>query len=186
MICPALVKFPLFRIVGFARRQPCFILTHQKNENFPACRVAEFSQSKFFVRQGKSTGNTDCIREHFDAELRQICLCKPYHVPLANAEIFELSLLEKTSFYFLMKRRFSVTPIAENRLFYLISCSRLSNSDVLKNSPNVISKPSHNFLSVTSEISLRRLSIILYTVDGVTPDIVASLLSLISLFLHNS
>ena len=58
-ICPALVKFPPFRIVGLARRQPCFPLTHRKNENFPMCRVAEFPQSKFFVRQGKSADNPD-------------------------------------------------------------------------------------------------------------------------------
>ena len=34
------------------------------------------------------------------------------------------------------------------RFFYLISCSNASNSGVLKNSPRVISKPSHNFLIV--------------------------------------
>ena len=33
---------------------------------------------------------------------------------------------------------------------YLISCSKLSNAGVLKNSPKVISKPSHNFLIVTA------------------------------------
>ena len=32
---------------------------------------------------------------------------------------------------------------------YLISCSKASNSGVLKNSPRVISKASHNFLIVT-------------------------------------
>ena len=32
---------------------------------------------------------------------------------------------------------------------HLISCSNASNSGVEKNSPNVISKPSHNFLIVT-------------------------------------
>ncbi len=47
-ICPALVKFPPFWIVGLARRQPCCTLTHQKNENFPMRRVAEFPQSRFF------------------------------------------------------------------------------------------------------------------------------------------
>ena len=58
-ICPALVKLSPFRIVGLARRQPCCTLTHQKNEIFPACRVEEFPQSKFFVRQGKSADNPD-------------------------------------------------------------------------------------------------------------------------------
>ena len=58
-ICPALVKLSPFRIVGLARRQPCCTLTHQKNEIFPACRVAEFPQSKFFVRQGKSADHPD-------------------------------------------------------------------------------------------------------------------------------
>ena len=33
---------------------------------------------------------------------------------------------------------------------YSISCSSASNSGVLKNSPKVISKPSHNFLIVTA------------------------------------
>ena len=58
-ICPALVKLSPFRIVGLARRQPCCTLTHQKNEIFPACRVEEFPQSKFFVRQGKSADHPD-------------------------------------------------------------------------------------------------------------------------------
>ena len=46
-------------------------------------------------------------------------------------------------------------------------------------------KPSHNFLTVITDKSLRVLSIILYTVDGVTPDKVANSLYLIFLSLHN-
>ena len=33
----------------------------------------------------------------------------------------------------------------ENEVLYLISCSRVSNSGVLRDSPNVISRPSHSF-----------------------------------------
>ena len=73
-ICPVLVKFPLFRLVVFARRQPCFILAHQKIKNFPSHRVGELRQCKFFVGQGKSAGNPFRINEHFDTVRREICL----------------------------------------------------------------------------------------------------------------
>lgn len=57
---------------------------------------------------------------------------------------------------------------------YLISCSKASNSGVLKNSPKVISKPSHSFLIVMVPgfwlFSFR----ILYTVDGEMPDMLAN------------
>ena len=69
---------------------------------------------------------------------------------------------------------------------YLISCSRLSNSAVEKKSPSVMSSPSHNFLIVMIDKSLRLLSIILYTVDGVTPDRVASSFALMPLALQTS
>ena len=44
---------------------------------------------------------------------------------------------------------------------YLISCSKLSNTSALKNSPSVISKPSHSFLIVLMLNSFRLLSNIL-------------------------
>lgn len=69
---------------------------------------------------------------------------------------------------------------------YSISCSNESKEGVEKNSPSVISRPSQNFLIVTIEISLRFLSIILYAVEGVTPERVASSFVLIPLSLHNS
>ena len=53
---------------------------------------------------------------------------------------------------------------------YLISCSNLSNSSAVKNSDKETSRPSQNFLMVTMEMSLRVGSIMLYAVDGVTPE----------------
>ena len=53
---------------------------------------------------------------------------------------------------------------------HLISCSNISNSSVEKNSPSVISKPSQNFLIVRIEMSLRLEYIMLYAVDGITPE----------------
>ena len=44
---------------------------------------------------------------------------------------------------------------------YFISCSSESKSTVAKNSPNVISNPSQNFLIVTIETSRREESIML-------------------------
>ena len=52
---------------------------------------------------------------------------------------------------------------------YFISCSKLSNSALVKNSPNVISKPSQIFLIVVIRTSFLVESIKLYTVDGVSP-----------------
>lgn len=63
--------------------------------------------------------------------------------------------------------------------FYMISCSNESNRGVEKNSPNVMSIPSHSFLMVMMDTSRRRLSRRLYTVEGVTPDRLASSLGLI-------
>lgn len=57
-----------------------------------------------------------------------------------------------------------------NSCFYFISCSRESNSGQEKNSPRVMSSPSQNFFTVINEISRRVLSIMLYAVDGVTPE----------------
>ena len=58
-ICPALVKFPPFRIVGLARRQPCCTLTHQKTKIFLCAGSQSFHRANFFVRQGKSADNPD-------------------------------------------------------------------------------------------------------------------------------
>ena len=52
---------------------------------------------------------------------------------------------------------------------YCISCSNPSNTGALKNSPNVISRPSQSFFTRLTETSLRRGSSILYTLEGVTP-----------------
>ena len=71
-------------------------------------------------------------------------------------------------------------------LAHTISCSNESNSTVEKNSPKLISNPSQNFLIVTIEISLRLGSIMLYAVEGVTPERYANSLIFISLSLHNS
>ena len=57
---------------------------------------------------------------------------------------------------------------------YLISCSSMSNVDVLKNSPSVTPSPSQSFLIVTMVMSFLLSSSMLYTVDGVTPAKVAS------------
>ena len=55
-----------------------------------------------------------------------------------------------------------------------------------KNSANVISNPSHNFLMVMMDTSRRRSSSKLYTVDGVTPERFANSLGLIFLSRHKS
>lgn len=55
-----------------------------------------------------------------------------------------------------------------------ISCSSSSNSGEEKNSPSDIFRPSQSFLIVVIDISLLRASTILYTVDGVKPEHVAS------------
>lgn len=63
---------------------------------------------------------------------------------------------------------------AIEEISYSISCSKVSNSGVPKNSPNVISKPSHSFLIVMAPgfwlFSFR----ILYTVEGETPEMFAN------------
>lgn len=49
-----------------------------------------------------------------------------------------------------MKNRGAISCYADMlHDFYIISCSKSSNSGVLKNAPSEISKPSHNFLMVT-------------------------------------
>lgn len=63
-----------------------------------------------------------------------------------------------------------------------ISCSKESNSGAEKNSPKDISKPSQSFFIVIIETSLRRSSIKLYAVEGVTPARFASSLILIPRF----
>jgi len=94
-MCPVIVKFPPFRIVLLARRQPCCELTHRKTENFPADRVVEFKKSKFLVRKGKSAVNTLCIHEHFNALWRKICLFKPLGLnpPMLNSMILHFVLI---------------------------------------------------------------------------------------------
>ena len=49
----------------------------------------------------------------------------------------------------------------------------------MKNSPKVILRPSHNILIVVIEILFLLESSILYTVEGVTPDMLASSLVVI-------
>ena len=61
---------------------------------------------------------------------------------------------------------------------YRISCSKSSNSGVLKNSPKVISRPSQSFFTRLTETSRRLGSSILYTLDGVMPARLASSLGL--------
>ncbi len=77
-------------------------------------------------------------------------------------------------------------PTRNAKYNYLISCSKLSNSSVEKKSPKVIPKPSQNFLIVLMEISRLFSSIMLYAVDGVTPEIFANSFILIFLWSHNS
>lgn len=67
---------------------------------------------------------------------------------------------------------------------YLISCSSVLKISSSKNSVIVISKPSHNFLSVITDKSFLLESIILYTVEGVTPARVASSLYVIFISLQ--
>jgi len=64
----------------------------------------------------------------------------------------------------------------------LISCSNSSNTGALKNSPGLMSSPSHSFLIRLIVTSLRRPSSMLYTVVGVTPDRLANSLGLIFLY----
>ena len=52
-ICLFIVKFPLFRLVSLARRQPCCAFTHQKSKNFPNIEVGEFKKRKFFRKTRK-------------------------------------------------------------------------------------------------------------------------------------
>ena len=64
-------------------------------------------------------------------------------------------------------------------LFYWISCSRSANSSPEKNSAREISRPSQSILTVTIDTSRRRASIMLYTVEGVTPALTANSLYVI-------
>ena len=70
-------------------------------------------------------------------------------------------------------------------LFYCNSCSSSSKMGALKNSVMVMFSPSQSFLTVITDKSLRVSSIMLYTVDGVTPDMVANSLYLMFRSLHN-
>ena len=89
-MCPALAKIPPFWIVGLARRQPCCTLTHRKDKIFSLCRVAKFPQSKFFRKTRKKRRESWRIHEHFYAVWQEICLWKPYGVPLPNAYAYLL------------------------------------------------------------------------------------------------
>lgn len=69
-------------------------------------------------------------------------------------------------------------------IIYFISCSRLSNSGEEKNSPKVMSSPSHSILIVLI-VGLRlRPYKILFSDEGDKPEMVASLLSEIFLSPH--
>ena len=63
-----------------------------------------------------------------------------------------------------------------DRPVHRISCSSLSNSFVLKNSPSVISKPSQSFLIVTIPGFLLSPLMIFFSVDGGTADNLANAL----------
>ncbi len=52
-ICLFIVKFPLFRLVSLARRQPCCAFTHQKIKNFRELEVGEFKKREFFCKTRK-------------------------------------------------------------------------------------------------------------------------------------
>ena len=80
-----LLNFRTTVFSGFTRRQPCFTLQKQLNENFPAHRVVELKKSKFFARNGTSAVNSISINEHFNALLRKICLFEPHGVRLPYA-----------------------------------------------------------------------------------------------------
>lgn len=69
--------------------------------------------------------------------------------------------------------------------FYCNSCSNCSKMGALKNSVMVMFSPSQSFLTVITDKSLRVSSIMLYTVDGVTPDRVANSLYLMFCSLHS-
>ena len=56
---------------------------------------------------------------------------------------------------------------------YLISCSKVLNVSVLKKSQSDISKPSHNFLRVTTPAFLLPPLIIFFNVEGGTAEILA-------------
>ncbi len=67
-----------------------------------------------------------------------------------------------------------------------ISCSKTVKISEEKKSSKVISNPSQYFLIAIIQTSLRRLSGMLYAVEGVTPEMFASSLIVISLLLHVS
>ena len=70
--------------------------------------------------------------------------------------------------------------------YYLISCSKLSNIGVEKNSPKVISSPSHNFLIVTAPGLLLSPFKILFIVDWDTAEILLNPLGVIPRSLQSS
>ena len=78
------------------------------------------------------------------------------------------------------------TPVRYPHGSQKISCSRASNSGVEKNSPSVISKPSHNFLIVTVPgFWLSPLRILLMVACG-TAEILLRPLGVMPRFLHSS
>ena len=68
---------------------------------------------------------------------------------------------------------------------YFISCSKASNSGVEKNSPSVISKPSHNFLIVTAPGFLLSPFRMLLIVACGTAEVVANPFGVSPFCLHN-
>ena len=52
-------NFGIFRLVIFARRQPCFIFRTKICSKFHLFKVKEFSKREFLVAQGKNAGNPD-------------------------------------------------------------------------------------------------------------------------------
>ena len=135
--------------------------------------------SSFFDGSGCIGRNVGKWRESAICERRGSALAvwtdvAPPRLPVAHLSSASADFRDRTILYVCTRPQVCTDLRSFCACGYFISCSKLSNSSVEKNSPNVISNPSQNFLIVTMEMSRRVSSIILYAVDGVTPDKLAN------------
>ena len=69
-------NFGIFRLVIFARRQPCCIFRTKICSKFYPFQVTEFWENGFLVAQGKNGGNPCRIAEYFNTAETEIRLSK--------------------------------------------------------------------------------------------------------------
>ena len=69
-------NFGIFRLVIFARRQPCCIFRTKICSKFYPFQVTEFWENGFLVAQGKNGGNPCRIAEYFNTAKKEIRLSK--------------------------------------------------------------------------------------------------------------